>query len=153
MNHPPHPSAPGEIEPTAPHHRRRLVAAAVIVHHRCVLLVRRTRTEPGLHWALPAGKPEPGETAQDAAVRETWEETGLKVTAGRVLGDRVHPGTGWHIHYVACTPEPGTGLIRPDTFEIQEAAWVPYGELHHYVPQGFDPRVQAFIDTACGTSP
>lgn len=40
-----------------------------------VLLLRRT--DAGTLWSLPGGKIEEGEAAQDAARRETQEETGL----------------------------------------------------------------------------
>jgi 8-oxo-dGTP diphosphatase len=58
-----------------------------------VLLVRDThvllgqrRTEPGLGtWSPPGGKPEPGETPEQTALRELREETGLtSVKACRV---------------------------------------------------------------------
>jgi 8-oxo-dGTP diphosphatase len=47
-----------------------LIAAAVIVRDGRVLLVRRRVAESTLSWQLPAGKVEPGEAAQEAAVRE-----------------------------------------------------------------------------------
>ena len=45
----------------------------------------------GLHadrniWVLPGGLIEPGEHPADAAVRETWEETGLIVEPAAILG-------------------------------------------------------------------
>ncbi len=33
----------------------------------------------GEYWSLPAGAIEPGETPEEAVIREVWEETGLKV--------------------------------------------------------------------------
>jgi 8-oxo-dGTP pyrophosphatase MutT (NUDIX family) len=35
---------------------------------------------PGNHWDFPKGKMEPGETQEEAALRELKEETGLTVT-------------------------------------------------------------------------
>ncbi|WP_129669542.1 NUDIX hydrolase [Phytoactinopolyspora endophytica] len=40
-------------------------------------------------WSLPKGKLDPGETWEEAAVREVLEETGLTVELGRFL-DEVH---------------------------------------------------------------
>jgi 8-oxo-dGTP diphosphatase len=51
-----------------------------------VLLVRQTYHREGVRWAAPGGWLGRGETPQQAAVREAWEETGLRVAAGRVLG-------------------------------------------------------------------
>ncbi|WP_026925982.1 NUDIX hydrolase [Granulicoccus phenolivorans] len=63
-----------------------LAASTVITDHRGrVLLVRRGR-EPGKGlWSVPGGKAEPGETAAEAAGRETLEETGLRVRVGAQL--------------------------------------------------------------------
>ena len=38
-------------------------------------------------WALPKGQIEPHERAGDAAVREVFEETGLRTRIDRKLGD------------------------------------------------------------------
>lgn len=44
--------------------------------HRLLLI---QRSDNG-RWALPAGAMEVGESLQDCAVREVWEETGLRAT-------------------------------------------------------------------------
>ncbi|MDM5433641.1 NUDIX domain-containing protein [Bacillus hominis] len=38
------------------------------------------------YWSLPAGAIEPGETPEEAVVREVWEETGLKVRVKKEKG-------------------------------------------------------------------
>ena len=50
-----------------------------------VLLVRQTYHRAGVRWAAPGGWLTRGETPREAAARETFEETGLRVMAGRVL--------------------------------------------------------------------
>jgi ADP-ribose pyrophosphatase YjhB (NUDIX family) len=43
-------------------------------------------------WSVPGGRIEPGETDQQAVVREVGEETGLEVTCGPLLGVVDRPG-------------------------------------------------------------
>lgn len=51
-----------------------------------VLLIRKKRGMGAGKWNAPGGKVEPGESAPEAAVRETREETGLTPTAPRYAG-------------------------------------------------------------------
>lgn len=50
-----------------------------------ILLVRQTYHRAGVRWAAPGGWLAHGESPRQAAARETFEETGLRVTVGRVL--------------------------------------------------------------------
>jgi 8-oxo-dGTP diphosphatase len=58
----------------------------VIAEDGRYLLVRETKAMAGGRFALPAGKLEPGETLQEAALRECREETGLEARLERLLG-------------------------------------------------------------------
>ncbi len=49
--------------------------------------------EPGKGlWSIPGGRIEPGESDEQAVIREVQEETGLAVTCGRLLGAAEVPG-------------------------------------------------------------
>jgi 8-oxo-dGTP diphosphatase len=127
------------VEPKPP------ISAAVIVEDDRVLLVRRAVTEGALSWQFPAGAVEPGETAEEAAVRETEEETGLKVRAVKILGERVHPATGREMSYTACAVIDGQATVA-DPEELDAVEWVAHAELGEYVSYGFFEPVQAYLD-------
>jgi 8-oxo-dGTP diphosphatase len=121
------------------------ISAAVIVHDGRLLLVRRRVAEGSLSWQFPAGAVEPGESAEDAAVRETFEETGLVVAARRVLGDRVHPATKRQMFYVAADALAGAAHVADDE-ELDAVAWVTPSEISEYVPYPFYDPVQQHLD-------
>ncbi len=93
--------------------------------------VIRTRNLRGEQvWALPKGRPEPGEAPLAAALREVAEETGRAVTAAADEpvyradywytardGDRVHKRVDWFLMTV--TGATGDG---PDPIEVEEVA-------------------------------
>ena len=73
---------------------------------------------PGL-WEFPGGKCEPGETPEQAAVRECAEETGLAVTIVRLRGQSEHAYAHARVglYYYDCettgtatNPDPSTGF-------------------------------------------
>jgi 8-oxo-dGTP diphosphatase len=56
-----------------------------------LLLIKR-KHEPGMgQWSVPGGRIEPGETDQEAVIREIREETGLIVTPGPLIGSVRRP--------------------------------------------------------------
>jgi 8-oxo-dGTP diphosphatase len=121
------------------------ISAAIIVHENRVLMVRRRVKEGELMWQFPAGGIEPGETAEQAAVRETAEETGVTVEAIKLLGERVHPKTGRLMSYTACTVIEGEARVA-DEEELAEIAWVAHAEIPDYVPYGLFEPVQDYLD-------
>lgn len=123
------------------------IAAAIIVRDGQVLMVRRRVAEGELSWQFPAGEVEPGETAEDAAVRETREETNLIVHAARHLGERVHPATGRTMRYVACDVVSGTAQVA-DEEELVEVAWCDRAALGANVPGPLFAPVQEYLDAA-----
>ncbi|MCX4596139.1 NUDIX hydrolase [Streptomyces sp. NBC_01549] len=121
------------------------ISAAIIVSEGRVLMVRRRISEGELMWQFPAGAIEAGEGAEDAAVRETAEETGLTVKALRLLGERVHPKTGRLMSYTACEPISGEAHVADDE-ELDAITWAAHSELPGLVPYGLFEPVQEYLD-------
>ncbi|MDE2240088.1 MAG: NUDIX hydrolase, partial [Rhodospirillales bacterium] len=76
------------IYPTAP----KVGIGIVLLKDDQVLLVRRGKPPGAGQWSLPGGRQELGETAEETARRELFEETGLRcgklVLAGHA--DSIH---------------------------------------------------------------
>jgi 8-oxo-dGTP diphosphatase len=121
------------------------VSTAIIVQDGRVLMARRREREGKLLWSFPGGAIEAGETPEQAAVREVSEEVGLEVEAVQVLGDRIHPQSGVHMTYVACSVVAGEAYVA-DAEELAEVAWLEHGQIPEYVPWGLFDKVQAHLD-------
>ena len=68
----------------------RLGCSAVIFDEKRERILLTQRTDNG-QWCLPGGRIEAGESVAEACVRETWEETGLKVRVLRLIGVYSNP--------------------------------------------------------------
>ena len=65
----------------------RLVVTTLPITDAGEIVLLRRGIEPGLgSWAQPGGFLEVDETVNQAAIRETWEETGLIVEPGEIVG-------------------------------------------------------------------
>lgn len=103
----------------------REVAGAIVVDHGDLLLERRR--DSGL-WDTPGGKLEPGESADEAIVRELVEELGVRVLAGRQLAcfDTLEPDGSAVRHHVFA-PAAARAQIAPH--EGQTLGWFPIDRL------------------------
>lgn len=117
-------------------------AVAVVISGPCVLLVQSKHSPEA--WVPPGGKLEPGEVLTDAAAREVWEETGVRVAVDALIACRQ---AWWEDRdalemYFAARPLPGSG----------EPGRGPEGRPARFLPVGDLPRTRHFpeaLDRLC----
>ncbi len=107
---------------------------AVIIKDDEVVLIKRGQAPLKGHWSLPGGAQKVGETAKEAVVRETLEETGLKVIPIRLLTvvdiiERDDHGAIRHHYTVADYLCEVTGGALKAGGDAADARWVAKGKL------------------------
>lgn len=99
-------------------------------------------------WTLPKGKLDPGERAEDCALREVLEETGWKCHLGRFAGEVEYVdrrGRRKVVEYWLMQPVEG-GFPRFD--EVDEVAWVPVDEAQVHLSYEHDGDLVASVASA-----
>ncbi len=114
----------------------RLGCSAIFFDERREKVFLTRRTDNGM-WCLPGGRVDPGESVEEAVLRELWEETGLRGRVTRFLGVYSDPNRlviypdGNKVHIVALSfevevtgGEPGLSNETTDFgfFTLAEAA-------------------------------
>jgi 8-oxo-dGTP diphosphatase len=111
-----------------------VAAIATVYRNGDVLLVRRANPPDIGRWGFPGGKVEFGESLEDAAVRELFEETGVRAKAQQIFTavdafDHDEYGALRH-HYVLvavlCSWVSGEPIAGDDALE---ANWIPVSTL------------------------
>ena len=92
-----------------------------------VLLREPTNHFAGYVWTFPKGKPDPGETPEQAALREVLEETGCKARIlAPIPGDFLGDLTVNH-YFLMVEATPGASL-DPHDWETSQVRWVSPAE-------------------------
>lgn len=113
-------------------------------------LIGRIDRRGRMLWSLPKGHIELGETAEQTAIREVAEETGIQgsvlaalgsidywfVTEGRRVHKTVH-------HYLMRFLD---GELSDDDVEVSEVAWVPFKELPSRLAYADERRLAEVAD-------
>src|SRR3954465_23154 len=122
-------------------------AGGLIVAHEsgAAAVIGRLDRRGRLLWSLPKGHIEEGETAEQTAVREVREETGILGDIIRPLGTidywfvadrrRIHKT----VHHFVMTERGGE--LSDDDVEVTEVAWVPIDELEERLAYADERRL------------
>jgi 8-oxo-dGTP pyrophosphatase MutT (NUDIX family) len=115
-------------------------AGGVIVRDGSVLLVHRPRHDD---WSFPKGKLEPGETWEQAALREVEEETALVCSLGEEVG-RTHyvvEEQPKEVRYFRMTSD---GEARAKN-EIDAVRWLPLEEARRLLTYDRDRQLLDYV--------
>ncbi len=113
---------------------RCFAVGALVIRAEAVLLVKRGKAPSNGKWAIPGGSVELGETLQQAAEREIFEETGIRIRAAEPLYtfDFIEHDNrgGIRFHYVIVDLEAEylSGKPKPGD-DADQATWIPFSEL------------------------
>lgn len=109
---------------------RKLVVAGLIIgdDRRVLITQRRADQAMPLQWELPGGKIEPGESPQEALVRELREELGAEVTVGKIWDVLFHAYPDFDLLMLVYACRLARGVV-PRAVEVADLVWVRHDEL------------------------
>jgi 8-oxo-dGTP diphosphatase len=102
-------------------------ASVALIDKDKVLLIQRARAPWLGLWSLPGGRLEPGETAEQCAIREVREETGLSIYALRPIMLMELGGSGNFLLQVFATEAFEGEIVASE--EITAYRWVRPGSI------------------------
>ncbi|MEU5396977.1 NUDIX domain-containing protein [Streptomyces tibetensis] len=107
---------------------QREAIVAVLRRGERLLAIRRgpAVARPG-YWQPLSGKVEPGESQEQAVVREVHEEVGLTVVPEAKVWESETDDHRFRLHW--WTARADTGEVVPDPREVAETRWVTPGEF------------------------
>jgi len=125
-----------------------VVACALVDADGRVLMAQRPegKSLAGL-WEFPGGKMEPGETPEDALIRELREELGIEVAKACLapLAFASHTYTDFHLLMPLYVCRRWQGTVQP--VEGQALEWVRPARMRDYpMPPADEPLVAALRD-------
>lgn len=108
-----------------------ILAACTVIQREdgAILMVKRLHPPEAGLWSVPGGKVDPGESLRDAAAREAFEETGLRVEVGQRLWTAQLAWDDdiiYELHDFAASPIGGVLQAGDDAAKVR---WVPADQI------------------------
>ena len=107
------------------------VVVALIWNSDKFMICQRPAHKPrGLLWEFVGGKVEPGETKEQALIRECREELAVTLSVGDVFMDVVHKYPDLTVHLTLFNATIAEG--EPQKLEHNDIRWITPSEIQNY---------------------
>ena len=107
-----------------------VVAALIWQGDTFMICQRPAHKARGLLWEFVGGKVEPGETKEQALIRECQEELAVTLSVGDVLMDVVHEYPDITVHLTLFNATIAEGI--PQKLEHNDIKWIKVSEIDNY---------------------
>lgn len=121
---------------------KKSAVCGIVVGDRILLLKRQYRVGKSNGWCIPGGKVELDETTLEGAIRETFEETGIKVSDLIYVGECLSGSGEFMVSCYYTTIDSIPPVILSER-EHSEYFWVSFDKLNNFILAGNTPL---FID-------
>lgn len=118
-----------------------VVAALIWRGDRFLACQRPAHKTRGLLWEFVGGKVEPGETKEEALIRECREELGVTLSVGEVFMEVTHTYSDLAIHLTLFQAAIQEG--EPQKLEHHDIRWITREEIDQYP---FCPADEAILE-------
>lgn len=108
-----------------------VVAALIWDRDKFLICQRPEHKTRGLLWEFAGGKVEPGETKEQALIRECSEELGITLSVGGVFADVTHVYPDLTVHMTVFNASIAKGVIKK--IEHNDIRWISAREIPDYV--------------------
>ena len=118
-----------------------VVAALIWDKDKFLICQRPAHKARGLLWEFVGGKVEPGETRQQALIRECREELAVMLDVGEVFMEVPHEYPDLTVHLALFHAAIREGV--PQKLEHNDIRWITVGEIDQYA---FCPADETILD-------
>jgi 8-oxo-dGTP diphosphatase len=121
-----------------------VVAALIWQGDKFMICQRPTHKARGLLWEFVGGKVEPGETKEQALIRECQEELAVSLSVGDIFMDVVHEYLDITVHLTLFNATIAEG--EPQKLEHNDIKWITPSEIQNY---DFCPADEEILAKIC----
>ncbi len=107
-----------------------VVAALIWDNNKFMICQRPAHKARALLWEFVGGKVEPGETKEQALIRECQEELAVTLSVGDVFMDVVHEYPDITVHLTLFNATISDGV--PQKLEHNDIHWITVDEIDYY---------------------